>query len=961
MPEVATRTTETLLAADGVDRHGNSNIEESSALTDVLNAATVFLRQVEPAEPTDTLAYSLQSVLAAEDPRFAPEGGSGPIYAVSYDKRGLPRVAKNADGVVVPFRDADGDGLADVDASGRWILSTGESRLVPPFQTRTDSSALLNRDPYGRAMVGNSGDFSFEYIDLSQTGIHFLVRQFDGLAQRGVLWNLVDAAPALLGPREVKTDENGTYSGYSSDNPINDVFYALLHILDIESLDEVLAATADFIAANGDALAGVVYALDEAAEIMGRYPKAGMNDNQTLAYDLLPVLEEISADPELWRDVFWALRQPITRRTGEPMTTMLSYKDQSPATPELGGPYDSCYQACKRNYPLFDEFSETNPRSCKSRYNSQTALQRYACIRECPNDEIFSVPMDFKSPESKSNRSMFQRLFHLLRDTSGTPYALKMVEPESLRNMPAVVELPGSAEVFLRSVGGSMDMADYVPDMGELQPLLDMLGGPDTIANLLSQISPIFGVALSRRATPDEITRMFNKEELAADIGDMGTARISSPVCKDGYVMANHHADMLYGAEASGMIDTITPLACAFSMHDQTDLMTRIFVVAHNHYSSQTDLYQTAEGATSPMKGSNFRSLEPALLEILEKGTLFKALYDMSVAAARVETATGVDFIEQLRVLVHNAVRTDDGFRGRNGEEFINLADGRTLRELSRLHILLQGIDQMSARVEGDPEAEAALDDIFAALADVLLATEWPESAPAAKFSDPGTVALLERATRHLAEKAGELRSEGRLSDWLTEEQMANVASIWDSRALPALVDLSGELARTSEDRELVDDLLDYLLGEPAGRDQAAMGLYVMLVYTLHQDTWVPVSHFLADVLDPRRAWEVEPYAKLPLASHALQVLHDTVEKDPEGRGLELFERGFSNREDGTVPFATIFEIIADYFRPNPTSRAPYTPEDYRVVIGEFAHWLGDDRHGIEQLYDIVSPRESSP
>lgn len=955
MPEVATRTTETLLNSDGIDRQGNLALQESSALADLLEAATADLRSSELADPVDTTAYSMQSVLVGEDARFAPVGPPTPLWAVRYDKRGLPLVKKTSTGLPTPFVDNDGDGLADVDAEGRWVLSTGESREVPAFRTTTSAQALLNRDAVGRGSSAG-GDYVFEYVDLSKTGLHFVTRQFGELTDRGLLWDMVDATPALLGPREVKTDSQGSFSGYSADNPITDLAYAFLNVLDVDRLDEILASLADFTDRSSRELAEVVYAFDEASEILDQYPDAGMEDNQTVAYDLVPVLEQISANPELWRDFFWALRQPISRRTGEPMATLLQYKDKNPSVPAIDGPYDSCFQSCKQQFPLFDDYDENNPQSCRERYNSQQALQRYDCIRACPNDEIFSVPMDFDAPESVDNRSMFQRLFHLLRDTAAQPYGLQITEPGWASNLPPIVQLPGAAEAFLRSVGSTMDMADFVPDLGGLQPLINLIGGSSSVANLLSALSPIFGTGLSRRATPDEITRLFNQPELSADI--LGTTlRIDPPICKDGYVMANHHADILYASEASGMIDTIAPLACAFSAHDKEDVLAQLFVIVHDHYSSRTDLYEMADGTPSPMKGSNMRSLEPALLEIVQRGTLFDALYDLSQATERFKSDSGVDFTEQLRVLVHNATRSDDGFSGRNGESMINLADGRTVRELSRMHILMRAAEQMDERVDSNPQAKQALENMLSALYDVLLATEWPDDEAQAHFKKPGSVALLAKLTHHLSEQAAEARAEGRLSEWLTQEQMQSVIDMWDSRALPALVDLSSELAADADNRQLTDDLTNYLLGQPAGRNQAAMGLYTLLVYTLHQDTWVPLSHFLAEVIDPARQWNVEPYGKVPFVTHLLQVLHDTVEKDPEGRGLDMFARAFSNRPDGSVPISTIIDIVADYFRQEPASTTPYRAEDYKHVFDEFAGYLDDHKHGIEQLYDIVDSR----
>ncbi len=955
MSEVATRTTETLLGADGFDSQGHAAVEEPTALSDLLNSATITLRDTEHLDPADTLAYSMQKVLVSEDPRFAPDGDTQPLYAVRYDKRGMPMVKKTSSGMPTPFVDADGDGLADVDAQGRFVLSTGESKSIPPFQTRTDSQALLNRDPYGRGSVVG-GDYAFEYIDLKKTGLHFVTRQLGGLADRGVLWDLVDAAPAVLGPRQVNTDSQGAYSGYSSDNPIADLMYAALNIADIDQLDQVLDSLANFTDQSSAELAEVINAFDQASDIMSQYPNAGMKDNQTVAYDLLPVLEKISDDPQLWHDLFWALRQPIVRYTGEPLAMLLQYKDKNPAVPQKGGPYDSCFQRCKQQYPLFDAYDKNNPQSCQERYHSQIALQRYQCVRACPNGEIFSKPMDFDAPESVDNRSMLQRLFHLLRDTAGQPYGLQIVQPDWLSSMPAVVQLPGSAEAFIRSIGSSLDLADYVPDLGGLQPLINLIGGSSSVAAILSALSPIFGTGLSRRATPDEITRLFNLPELSADIGGT-TIKIASPVCKDGYVMANHHADILYASEASGLIDTMAPLACAFSEHDQEQLLTRLFVIVHNHYSGRTDLYHTKDGGLSPMKGSNMRSLEPALLKILQDGRLFDALYDLSVAADQFKSDSGVDFLEELRLLVQNAARSDDGFTGRHGDSTMSLADGRTLRKVSRMHILLKAADDMNQRVQGDPQAKQALDDMMSALYHVLLGTQWPDGQAHASFDKPGSVALMSKLMRHLAEKAANERDQGNLSQWLTQEQMQNVTDMLGSRTLPALVDLLTQLAADPDNRQLTDNLTKYLVGEPAGQDQAAMSLYVLLVYTLHQDTWVPLAHFLATIIDPARQWDVEPYGKLPLVSHVLQVLHDSVQQDTEGHGLDMFARGFSNRSDGTVPFNTLFGIIADYFRVDPASNLAYEPDDYRAVFRGLADYLGDDVHGIEQLYDIVGRR----
>jgi hypothetical protein len=953
LPKLATTTTSVLLSADGLDRQGHSTTGESRALFELLVALKMSLSDTDRTPATDSLAYSMQQVLAEEDERFEPAQVASPNYAVVYDRRGFPKVKQTSTGLPAPFVDSDGDGLADVDDKGRFILSAGEAKRVPAFRTSPDPQALLNRDNYGRGTTAG-GDFVFEYVDLNRTGLHFVTRQLGELTNRGLLWKMVDISPALLGPREVKQDVRGPYTGYSADNPVTDLAYALLHILDIATLDEAMATLADFLDRHSSELAAVLFSLDEASDLMAAHPGAQMSDEQTIAHDLLPVLEQISADPDLWRDFFWALRQPITRHTGEPMATLLKHKDQNPSVPQLDGPYDSCFQRCKANHASFEALDESNPRSCAERYQPQQALARYQCVRNCPQSEIFSEPMDFDAPESVDNRSMLQRLFHLLRDTAGTPYGLQIVEPDYLSSVPPIVHLEGSAEAFVRSIGSSLDLADYVPENADFDWVPE---GASTIANVLSTLSPLFGTGLDRQATPDQITRLFNQTELAAEVPFIGEVRIDPPVCKDDYVMANHHADILYASEASGLIDAMGPLACAFSMHDQEALLAELFVIVHDHYASRSNLYRTAGGDLSPMKAADLVSYEPALLDIMEQGKLFDALVELSEALDGFKSGSQDDLVEHLRVIVYNAARTDDGFVDRQGQAMINLADGRTVRDVSRMHVMMEAADQMAERVESDPAAEAALEDLTGAAFEVMLDTQWPDG-ERASFVDEGGVALLSRLLAHLADRAAELRADGQLSQWLTDEQLEDVEAMWDSRALPALVDLSTELAAGGpEHRQLTDDLTEHLLGSPQGRDQAAMAAYVVLVYTLQQDVWVPLTHFVADVVDPERDWGTDAYAKLPLVSHVLHVLHDSVELDPEGRGLDMFERGFSNRPDESVPFASVFSVVADYFRVDPDSTEPFDADDYRHVFTEFAQWLGDDVHGLEQIYDIVGRR----
>jgi hypothetical protein len=123
-------------------------------------------------------------------------------------------------------------------------------------------------------------------------------------------------------------------------------------------------------------------------------------------------------------------------------------------------------------------------------------------------------------------------------------------------------------------------------------------------------------------------------------------------------------------------------------------------------------------------------------------------------------------------------------------------------------------------------------------------------------------------------------------------------------------------------------------------------------------DFWVPFATFLSSVLDPDRVWGGgKGLERLPLTSHGALILKRTVEFDSEQTGFQLINRGLTSRTtQDDVPLLIIADVIASYFRKDPTSEASFTAEDYRLILSRLADWLADDSHGMEQIYDLIRP-----
>lgn len=937
--------TRIMLENDGFTDAGQRTFEEPAGISDLVRVLAHDLAEEDTTED-EPLAVMLRDLTLVQDTAYEPADNPAAAYVALFDDRGYPLPARQPDGSLpYPFTDGDGDGRADVDERGEFVLQGGETVALRPFATAAQATVdePVNRDVYGRAVTPNG--LVFEYVDLHRTALGFLLRQQHRLSSQDALYDTLQAFKSIMGPKQVYTDEIGGYEGYPQEQPLMEMSHALLHMLDTPALPDFLEGTSELARRHPDKLAKLFWAFDNMGDVLDKYPGASMTDDETMVYDLLPYLAQIVEDPALWSDVMAALRDPISRRSGLAYATMLRHRD-SDSIPALGGPYDTCFQNCRSNFTI-------------------GTASRFDCIRACPMAEIFDEPMDFSAPESPQTISCFQKMQYLLRDATGKAYAMEInaaaVNGDPLPPVPPLLELPDAGAAFMASIAGNLDLADNVPpelwdsDLGELLALLGL--GPSDVGATISTISGLFGAHLDRVPTPDQITRLFNQDDIKFETTE-GSVDILldpvDPVCHDGYVMSDHLAYLLFQAEASGAIDTLYPLAKAFSDHGKESLLLQMMIVMHDHYAGNKSVYRTAAGGQSPMKAANMRAWEPAMLEIFEEGELFEALNDFAVAQYDVEQATGIPMTEALRQILARGLAR--GFANRNGDTFVNINDGRTIADASALHHLLAAMDEASARLDANPEARDKLDAAVGAMAEVMVGTtRAPGAEP--QFTDPGSLAFTAHATKYLADKAREKVAAGTLSTWLRTDVTESIEELWRSRTLAAMIDLADEALADPADKQVMDDFMTYLLGTPAGQTQALVGVHQLLVQSIARDRWLPVAKFLARVIDPDRVFPTEPYRDVPMVSLAVQLLKKTLDADPANTGIFLIHRGLERPPYQDAPFTIVLDVIARYLSLNPAAETFETADDYRHFLTEMAAYMGDDVHGMERLYELVDRR----
>ena len=950
--ELGLRGAKLVLENDGFKDSGAPDVEEPAGISELVRVASDELAKVDQTALEDSIALLVRDLLIRQDDRYDRDGGRLPLYVATFDRRGVPKLRAQ---VLERFADDDGDGLPDLDALGDLVLKDGSS--IPRLAFSKQGGSGITRDALGRAAFVGDGEPVYEYVDLNRTGLGYLLRTYPSLSEKDVLIDLFDASSVLLGPKEVLEDERGKYQGFSTENPLIDLTYATLHAVAFPGLPGMLETMAQLVRLGPAELASVVVGLERALGAFDDHPEVEIKDNQVVLYDLLPLLQEIAQDKGLWGDMIDALADPMTPHLGDAMVTLASYSNTL-ADPKLGGVYDTCFQQCKVAHTI-------------------GTPQRFDCIRACPNTEIFQKPFDPKAPETIRDQSQLEALWYMIWVLDGVPYQME-VETLTINGKPGpapspMIRFENASAAYLRALAGNMVLEDHIPraffEDDDIGKLLRFLGiSASNVVTAIGGISTLFleveyngrPLKLEAKPSPDEMTRILTRKDLVwkSDDGKY-VLDVKEPLTKDGHLWVEHTSDTLFKMEAAGMVDAIYPLAKAFSDRNKEALLVSVFSVMHRHWAGSKEVYKKKNGLLSDINPANLRSLEPLLIDVLTEGSLLKGLNLLTVRMKNLKDSGALDVSEALRAMILHATLPDPALVTTKGESFINLADGRTVRNLTPLHLVLRAAGDMLGRLEANPQARDRLLTAGGHLFDVALGAQWPEGQPRGAFDDDAAVALSEHALSFLADRAA--RRGPSLTTWLTGEFYQDVVDLWSSRLLAGLVRIANQLLENPENRAVFDDVTRYLTSTPQGQRHTSLAAYQMLVRSMDTTTWVPMAKFAGRLIDPDRDWggKDDPKATLPILSHGALVMQQALKNDQADMGARLIRRALTKQAvDRPTPAGELGDLLADYWRQDPAQAAePYQRGDYEAFLQKLGDWMKDDRHGLERVYDLVDLR----
>ncbi|HEX7666280.1 MAG TPA: hypothetical protein VF407_17260, partial [Polyangiaceae bacterium] len=295
--------------------------------------------------PRSNLEF-MRELFYASDPTYN-NGAKTPSYIVRRDNRGLAVVPLVNGKVPAPFVDKDGDGVADVDASGNFVTSDGNPAPSPFLSLDLSPTDSTPRDSFGRALIG--GQLPYTYLDTSHLFSAQLITDMKPLVDPNqdhaheTIMNATGGAWVLLGNRNANAtktfppDPNAvanwqlshdasepppaglgtapvtvTYNGYDTNSSsILDLVYALGNVLGDPTTDDTLAYTrALMTGANLPAttrVAGAALAWKATSDTHPEAVNANGSSKQMFWDDLMAVVVEIAKVPGLLEDALRAL------------------------------------------------------------------------------------------------------------------------------------------------------------------------------------------------------------------------------------------------------------------------------------------------------------------------------------------------------------------------------------------------------------------------------------------------------------------------------------------------------------------------------------------------------------------------------------------------------------------------------------------------------------------------------
>jgi hypothetical protein len=939
--------------------------EELTAVQSAL-ALEMATMEAEPFDPSEESTLQIvRELMFTEDDLFAV---GSPSWVLVRDRRGIALPANGA--IAAPFVDQDRDGLADVDALGRFIDVRGELLGIPtPF--RVVDEGAVPRDGVGRALRGDATRY-YQYLDASRTMLAGTTAELAPWfrPESPTLLQMSRGLPLLFGgPREATFDYGAhglRYTSFDTDQgSIFDVVHAVGEMMHRPRTDDALAVAETLLRDHESATAGVLRAARYLANQGDLYPNARLTGPSNFWDDLIDLVIRILERPGMLEAVMRSFSDPRSAQLGRIYGGLMRYRD-------------------------------------RITYDSRPGAQNLPPVG-LPLDQAVNRSM----PDTFDNESLFQRTLALIDGLNG----VRVCNKDGARlnvTLPVIGQityppnfLPGYGECELINIENVAE-AYALAILGRYQLRLEDgflrfltgLVGASFVDPLLEDASGIDG--LTQRPTPQALNRLVFWG-LADDTGTRSCAggpdcnstfagQLFEPVRdRHGNLVIERYHGTIFAWEMPGFYEGMRPLLEVLHQPGyRTDSSGRymfgeLLGTLHAHWASPANTETCGERDTSAMRcargapnfsyHSNARSYEALIADGFIDGELLARVHRLNLALEDIPVRPGEDGVTVLAAAAADLVdpRRSVGLTDRQGRTELPVNDGTRTVPVTPLYLVLEALNAMDRDLEVDPDRLREWRDARQAIAEQFLATST--LGEQFRFGNARARAILVTALPFARDRIRVHREAGDLVTWATTLH-SRFAETMREPLFAALVRFLDAVNEDPAAREALAALMGYLVDQASDNDAFAATLYgaADALMVLEDDAnIVPLLRALSEAMAPNVRDVVAVGGTLDTEGSALRdtlrLLRDVQDVDDERTLRTLLQNAVQIPSEGdeVTPLETILDVIAEVNRATPNEGSSLRADDYRSVLGNVTDYMLDERRGLERLTAVVQQRQCFP
>ena len=727
----------------------------------------------------------------------------------------------------------------------------------------------------------------------------------------------------------------------------------MLTTLDHDSVGPNFEAAIWLLKHDKDVVARMLRDIEIIFDIYDETP-SNFSANNNLIDRLLPEVLKLAQVPGLLDDLLVALDDPMAANIAPILSELASVKN-SFISVDPNSIYEGCFQTCESQYEV-------------------GTFDRMNCIRACPRDEVLgTVKTEHDKPESFENRSLFQRITHLMWETSEVPYEVHTTQVSYNgtdftglgKALGSLMSFDNLAEAYLLTYTRDLVLAEHIsPTFISLAGLIGADG--DTVAELLTMlVDNMFNLKLSTVPKTSEVTRMFNRAVLRSETESF-VIDLNVATCKSGHKCLEVNADTLLAIEASGLVDALYPIIKVFNKYGQTAVFVRIVAIIFEYYPTGvcTDCkyeyvsYDEEDNMTVikplEMVPMDFRSFEPVLIRALAETNIVADTGALCDALLNVQLADGSRLTQRFEKFFEYLLTPDPYLKNIKGKSFTYDPADNKIAPLSPAYLYIDALRSISDLLDLNPATEDQLTEALDGIKTITINTiERPDGSVG--FEKPAGIHIIASVLELLLDLFNEHTQKGDRKQWLNETAIPEVLDLLSGRLLYAYFELFDELDSDPEGLEKFRRMILHVMESGNEAPQRLVGAaYLLAGWILQQEHLFNLLRALSSPINPDRVWKTEGFSDLSFVTTILTTVNAFNQCDPTHVFNRIAYNLFQTDTRERANLQRLLDVGYALFRVTPGADARRTPEDTKVLL-DFAYDLFmDDDRGVERIYKVI-------